>query len=262
MTTASWISQFQISALFMLMLSLAVAAEELKPDSTGNGKESAVKKPSYKTQRLEGWTVHVNDLLMQDEKADTEKALELITAQLKEIVHVVPAGAVTHLRKVTLWLNPSYPGIKPSAEYHPSAGWLKAQKRNAEMARCVEFTNIRNFEAEIKRMPALILHELAHAYHDQVLGFEQPEIVAAYKTAVESKSYDKVQRWHGVSGRITTERAYAMSNHKEYFAECSEAFFGRNDFFPFTRDELEKHDPEMFKLLQRLWNLTARENSK
>ena len=45
-----------------------------------------------------------------------------------------------------------------------------------------------------------------------------------------------------------------MTNAKEYFAECSEAFFSRNDFFPFTHEELAQHDPEMFKLLQRLWN--------
>ena len=45
-----------------------------------------------------------------------------------------------------------------------------------------------------------------------------------------------------------------MSNHKEYFAETTEAFFSRNDFFPFTRDELKKHDPDMFALLETLWN--------
>jgi hypothetical protein len=41
---------------------------------------------------------------------------------------------------------------------------------------------------------------------------------------------------------------------QEYFAEGSEAFFGRNDFQPFTREELERHDPELARLLQRLWN--------
>jgi hypothetical protein len=44
-----------------------------------------------------------------------------------------------------------------------------------------------------------------------------------------------------------------MTNPQEYFAESTEAFFGRNDFFPFTRDELKKHDPGMFDLLGQLW---------
>ena len=44
-----------------------------------------------------------------------------------------------------------------------------------------------------------------------------------------------------------------MTNPQEYFAESTEAFFGRNDFFPFTREELRRHDPEMAKLLERVW---------
>ena len=47
--------------------------------------------------------------------------------------------------------------------------------------------------------------------------------------------------------------AYAMTNAKEYFAECTEAYFSKNDFFPFTRVELEAHDPEVCTLLARLW---------
>jgi dipeptidyl-peptidase-4 len=41
----------------------------------------------------------------------------------------------------------------------------------------------------------------------------------------------------------------------EYFAETTEAYFTRNDFFPFTRAELERHDPEMFTLLGTLWGV-------
>jgi hypothetical protein len=212
---------------------------------------------SYQKHAIEGWTVHVNDSLLRDEKAATETMLELLAAQLKEIIRTVPAGAVAHLKKVPLWINPAYPGIPPRAEYHPSIGWLKAQKRNPEMAKCVEFTDVKNFEAETKRMPAVVLHELAHAFHDQVYGFDHVEILAAYKKAVASMSYDKVQRWHGVSGRTSTERAYAMSSPQEYFAECTEAYFVRNDFFPFTRDEFEKHDPEFYSLLEQLWTLAV-----
>jgi Mlc titration factor MtfA (ptsG expression regulator) len=51
------------------------------------------------------------------------------------------------------------------------------------------------------------------------------------------------------------ERAYAMTTPQEYFAECTEAYFSRNDFFPFTRDELKQHDPEMFALLEKLWGV-------
>jgi dipeptidyl-peptidase-4 len=39
----------------------------------------------------------------------------------------------------------------------------------------------------------------------------------------------------------------------EYFAESTEAYFGRNDFFPFDRRELTRHDPEVEALLGKLW---------
>ncbi len=39
----------------------------------------------------------------------------------------------------------------------------------------------------------------------------------------------------------------------EHFAEASEAFFGTNDFYPFVRAELRRHDPGMYALLEKLW---------
>jgi len=39
----------------------------------------------------------------------------------------------------------------------------------------------------------------------------------------------------------------------EYFAESTEAFFGANDFYPFVRAELQRHDPAMDRLLLRFW---------
>jgi len=210
----------------------------------------------YETCSTEGWTVHINFKLLSEQPAKTNKAIELLTAQLKEIVRVVPERPVAHLRKVPLWINPEYPGQQPRAEYHPDAGWLRDHGRDARMAKCIEFTNVRIFEAECRRMPCFVLHELAHAYHDQVLGFDNAEIIAAYQHAMASGSYDAVERNNGDRPK-TVERAYAMTDHKEYFAESTEAFFGRNDFFPFTREQLRRHDPEMFRLLVRLWRVAG-----
>ena len=124
------------------------------------------------------------------------------------------------------------------------------------MAKGVEFTDIRNFEREMNRMPNFALHELAHAYHDRFLpqGFSNPEIKAAYEKARASGKYDRVEQWHGNGKPNTFGRAYAITNPQEYFAETSEALFSRNDFFPFTRDELKQHDPEIFALLETLWS--------
>ena len=213
---------------------------------------------SHQTNSIEGWRVLVSERLLAEDKAATDKALELLRAQLQEIVRVVPTSAVAKLREVTLWFSPEYPGVRPRAEYHPGAGWLRDNGRDPVMVKGVEFTDVRNFEAETKRMPNFTLHELAHSYHDRVLarGFDNAEIKAAYERAKASRSYDKVERWLGNGRPNTNERAYAMTNPMEYFAESTEAFFSRNDFFPFDRAELKKHDPGMEQLLAKLWGVT------
>jgi hypothetical protein len=43
------------------------------------------------------------------------------------------------------------------------------------------------------------------------------------------------------------------TNYKEYFAELTEAYFGKNDFFPFERADLKKYDPTGYKLMQDVW---------
>jgi hypothetical protein len=211
--------------------------------------------PRYQIREIEGWTVHVREELLGDQRAATEHALEVIRGQLAGIAKVVPTPAVERLRNVALWVSPEYPGVVPKAEYHPGAPWLVAQGRDPAMARGVEFTSVRIIDREAKRMPVFVLHELAHAYHDQVLHFNFPAIKAAYDHAMAGKLYDAVERSHVEDGRPNTvERAYAAENEREYFSETTEAFFGRNDFFPFTRGELEKHDPQMFAVLQRVWS--------
>jgi Mlc titration factor MtfA (ptsG expression regulator) len=126
------------------------------------------------------------------------------------------------------------------------------------MAKGIEFTNIRIFEAETRRMPNFALHELAHAYHDRYLpeSHNNPEIKAAYEVAKASGKYDRVERQDS-EGRKRLDRAYAITNPAEYFAETTEAYFSRNDFFPFTKEELKQHDPAMYELLGKLWGVTT-----
>lgn len=209
------------------------------------------------TRAVVGWQIHISRALLESHPELTTRALELLQAQLEEIAAVVPADAVKELRKVPLFFSPEYEGFGPRAEYHPQAEWLKHNGRDPAMAQGIEFTNIAIFERESIRMPNFALHELAHAYHDRVLerGFGNPEIRAAFDQAKAAGKYDAVERWHGRDRDPTVERAYAMTNPQEYFAETTEAFFSRNDFFPFDREQLRRHDPDMFALLCRLWGV-------
>lgn len=207
----------------------------------------------HQTRTIVGWTVKINERLQQQDKAALDTALKLLEQQLQEIVRVVPPAPVTELQKVTLWISPEYPGIGPRAEYHPGADWLRANGRDPAMVKGIEFTNVRIFAEESRRMPNFALHELAHAYHDRVLGNDHAEIRAALERAKADGKYDRVER-RDAKGNVKLDRAYALTNAQEYFAETTEAFFSINDFYPFTRRELMRNDPEVIDVLKQVWN--------
>ena len=212
--------------------------------------------PSHATMKVHGWTVHLNKALWLEEPKLVAEMLKLLAVQLERVVAAVPAASLKDLREVPLWINPPPARAHPRAEYHPDRDWLREHGREPAMAKAIEITNTKIFAFEHRRMPYLMLHELAHAYHDRVLGFDRPEVRKLYEAARASGGYDRVKRFNG--RKIVTDKAYAMSNHKEYFAENSEAYFGRNDFYPFDRGELREHDPAMLRLLEELWKVDGK----
>ncbi|MFN7737689.1 MAG: DUF2341 domain-containing protein [Pirellula sp.] len=242
------------------VFTLSPIGESQEPAREERTTKSSAEPGAYPKRRIaecEGWTLHISESLDDNAAESLTKAIELLAGQLREIIRVVPAGAVAELKKVPLWLSEEYPNVQPRAEYHPDANWLKNNGRDPAMAQCVEFTDIRNFEAETRRMPNFVLHELAHAYHDRVLkdGFTNVPIRDAYKKAKASGKYDAVEQRFG-DGRSTTTKAYAMTTPQEYFAESTEAYFSTNDFFPFNREQLVRHDAEMTELLADLWGVS------
>jgi predicted esterase len=212
--------------------------------------------PVRQTREILGWQVHVDQRLLNENQPATEEALRLLAGQLEDLVEQVPAAAVARLREVPLYVSPPYPGFGERAEYHPDAGWLGRNGRDPAMAKGIEFTNVDSFEAECRRMPALVLHELAHAYHDRVLpgGHGNATVKEAFERARASGRYEQVER-RDANGNTRLDRAYALTNPAEYFAETSEAFFSTNDFFPYVRDELEQVDPRACVMLASLWGV-------
>jgi hypothetical protein len=207
---------------------------------------------TYEIKNIQGWTIKIGTRLRQQDAAALDWALVLLTSQLKTICKLVPPKPLSELKKITIWLSPEYPNTPPRAEYHPGADWLRANNRNPEMAKGVEITDVKSFDAETRRMPLFVLHELAHGYHDRVLGNDEPRLLAAYKNAKAGGKYDRVERQDS-EGRKRFDRAYALTNVQEYFAEGTEAFFGANDFYPFNTAQLKTHDPALFALLEKLW---------
>jgi len=230
-----------------VLLSILLGTAASQPSFSSDASKPFVPTTQYVTTNLAGWTVRVNQALLSEQQTLGSNALALLTAKLQEITNTVPAKACHKLQEIPIWLGVD-DGHAPCAEYHPSASWLRKNGFNPDKARAVEIGNARRFISWSKSQPAMILHELAHGLHHQVLGYDYDPIRSAYKAAVASGSYESVKRNNG-----KTERAYALTNDQEYFAEATEAFFGTNDFYPFIRSELKEHDPKIYSVLEKVW---------
>jgi hypothetical protein len=201
-------------------------------------------------QTIAGWTVRVdNRLLAPPDEALGQRALKLLEARLIDIANVVAPEHLAELRDVTIVLDLTH-GKLTSMQYHPNENWLVQNGYARELVKCAHIPAAARFVDPRHQhiQPWCVLHELAHAYHDRVLSFDEPRIRAAWERYVASGHGDAVL--YILGGR---KRHYALTDHKEFFAEMTEAYFGVNDFFPFNNAELKEAEPDTHALLAEIW---------
>ncbi len=202
---------------------------------------------NYAKREIQGFTVLVNPEV-EKHPAEAKAAFAELEKQLKKLCAVVPEKPLAAIKKVKFWVEWR---VKKNgaAEFHTSKGWLKDNGYNPDKLGGVEINNLTNFVkwSQIAQ-PWMVLHELAHAYHYFTLGYEYAPLHVAYKQAMERKLYESVAFVTG--GK---RKAYATTNPSEYFAELSEAYFGKNDFAPYTHEELARFDPVGFAMMKKAW---------
>lgn len=200
-------------------------------------------------KNIEGWAIKVDPALFECEnKKLGEEAFKALANHLQRVKYILPEEKVKELQKLPIALDHKH--RLGNMQYHPAKGWLMANRHDPRLEKHV---HIPRAESLIKRgtwvkHPYVVLHELAHAYHDQVLGFNNEEIIAAFENMKKKGIYENVLLFTGKK-----VKHYALTNHKEYFAESTEAYLGVNDFYPFTRAELKEHDPMMYEIQKKVW---------
>lgn len=235
-------SFFRLTALTTL---LTVVSATAKPEET----KVKVVRIDHEIRQIEGWNVHVDVSLLEGEHKETgDLALRILGERLHQIALLLPAEPVAKMKEVPIYIDRDHP--LGNAHYHPSADWLKDHGYDPAMGNAVQITRASSLinEARSPNSDSVMLHELAHAYHDRVLGFNHPEILAGYKEFCDSRMFDNSPH---VSGR--DQPHYGLTDHKEYFAELTETFFVGNDYFPFNHYELFKEHPSSYALIARVW---------
>lgn len=208
----------------------------------------------YEPRTVAGFTVLLHRSLADERSIDGPRVMAALTWDLDLLIERIPAHALDLLRSTTpIWVTPSLPSRAGWAArglcHHPSPDWLEANGYGRERAGAIEICNVADYLLWRAEQPLCVLHEMAHAYQFQLS--DPPAIRQAFDAAKASGRYEAVP--FVMLDRSVTRRAYALNNHMEYFAELSEAYYGRNDYFPFTRADLKTHDPEGYAMIESIW---------
>ncbi len=227
-----------------IVISTATHAEDADSD--------VAKKPAWiepVEKQIEGWTVSVDPALLSGEHAaEGEVALKMLANHLQRIAILIVGKPLEDLRKVGIQIEHGHE--LGNMQYHPGADWLAENGYDPRLVKKVHIPRAKELlsRQQMLKHPAVILHELAHAYHDQFMGFDDAEVLDAYRAAMKAGTYERVLLFDG-----RTVKHYAATDHKEYFAEATEAYLYRNDFFPFVAAELKTHDPAAFTVMEKTW---------
>ncbi len=197
---------------------------------------------SYSVRYVEGWKIIVNNALLGDGRlADIgETCLNKFQKNLATIKTLIHPDPLKELMKVPIWLEVNTTrgrhGPTPGFHYHPGLDWLVDMDYNPAKHKCVEFGVAKGYaNRDPKASINVVLHELAHGYHDRVLSFENEDVKAAYKRVVEGTSF--------------RARDWVRSNHKEFFCGVTQRHLLDKE----TRVDQEKRDPKLAALLTRIW---------
>lgn len=234
-------------AVLMMILSLVaglVQAEEKPKKSAPGVRFDPVEKA------IEGWKVHVDPAMLKGDHAKAgSQALNMLANHLQRINIFMPEKQLKTMQTLEIWIEHHHPTLG-NMQYHPDAGWLRRHGHDLRLQKKVHIPRASALlsRQQILKHPAVILHELAHSYHDQILGFDHPKVKEAYDRAMAAGKYKKVLLYTG-----QTVNHYGRTNEKEFFAEGTEAYFYRNDFYPFVAAELKIYDPFFFNVLKEIW---------
>lgn len=205
-----------------------------------------------KTRKIEGFTFLVSDEALGADASKYERLpLEVLEDECKHLTKILSPKSVDLLRRLTVFVNwdervelsNGRAGAALATYYGGNAQHQMKEGRHPLQAKTVTIHSLKSLTEQ--RQPknthpkSLLLHEFAHAVHDQLFGFDHAGIRAAYEQAMERRLYEK--------------DFYAATNRMEFFAELSCAYLDRLHHYPHNREELKRHDPVTHKTLEGLW---------
>lgn len=181
------------STVFLGSFTPTQAQPQPKEKATTKGPQLII--PGYKVMTIEGFTTIIsNEVFVHNDSPEFKrKPLEVLELELKTLVSLMPAKTVNALQRVLIWVDwdekqamsngrdgyatAIYSGGHQAPLLREGKHPLRA--KSVSILRMRSLTEQRQPDREIN--DCLILHEMAHAVHFEVLGRDNPQIKAGYK---------------------------------------------------------------------------------
>ncbi len=236
----------RISAcILMCLIASRVTAADAKPPA------------GWQLRTIRGFTVLVHDeVLAQPPDRWMRKPLDVLDLEFDDLKRVAGSRLSEMLRQIPVWVrwNAYDPGAPNAVAFYYGypANVLARSGREPLMTNSIEIMSLKKI-GELrppgsKFQQVVTLHEMAHAVHHRLLGFDAPEVNTTFQAAIDRRLYESASDRTGRVGR-----PYARTNANEYFAEISCAYLDSCFSYPFTYSDLKYHDPAGFALMESVW---------
>lgn len=228
---------------FLLVTSLLFFIYEsgYTQDKQGNKKNGGKK---YSTYTIENFKCFISDEVMQQNSGSTwvNKPLDLLSRSLRKVNEVYPENAKVLFHKTFIFVDWNKPGALGLYSQGPRGPSDPKTHFNCIDINGMKFITEKNNDKNLQPNNAgtlVLLHELAHCYHHQVLGWNHELINDSYQNAKNQKLFDL--------------KSYLMSSDKEYFAELTTAYLDKHYSVPKTPEEIKEKDIQGYGLMQKIW---------
>lgn len=209
----------------------------------------------YLVERAGDFTLYIEEQLRTEKPEVARQAIARLTQKRRKVLSLLPSHARRRLERVPLYLmyGPEARGggkgngleyfQKRASDYDAN---LNPAWRDAIVIYCAyNYANISDLWAT-----KALLQEYAHAWQLEQWPERQPDILQAWEHARDAGLYVDVP---DLESGERHERAYALTNQLEYFAELSCIYFFRCNYLPADRRALKRYDPDGCAMIEKMW---------
>jgi hypothetical protein len=226
--------------------------EAYTPSASRPAKESP---PGYYTRAIAGFKTTISNTAYNRSDEAEGQPLGCIESEFAKLREIFPNRIAKQLAAVPVWIEWDHAdALSPTAlaVYYSTEGeglWREGIDPRKQKAVCIlSLKAVYEAKSTGRMKKTVILHELAHAVHDQMIGFDNSFVYNAFRQSRARGLYDQVK--HDPDGRMGP--AYAATNSAEYFAELSGAYLDRLDYFPHNASELRDHDSVGYEIMEKV----------